>query len=56
MTIDKSKDFKDTWEFLDRRLGRVEAIGTAVSNVSSYIDFTAHTFVNVLRSRNFPFF
>ncbi|CUS07677.1 unnamed protein product [Tuber aestivum] len=56
MTQDNSNDFEATWEFLDRRLNEVEAAGSAVSNVSSYLDFTVHALANVLRSKSLPFF
>ncbi|RPA95067.1 ubiquinone biosynthesis protein COQ9 [Choiromyces venosus 120613-1] len=56
MTQDNSKDFEATWAFLDRRLHDVKTIGSSVSNVTSYLDFTVHAFANVLRSKNVPFF
>ena len=56
MTQDNSKDFEATWEFLDRRLNDVKTIGSTVSNIASYLDFTVHAFANVLRSKNVPFF
>jgi ubiquinone biosynthesis protein COQ9 len=54
MTTDKSTDYADTKEFLDRRLQDVRAVGSTVSNVGSYLSFTAHAFTNVLRSKGVP--
>ncbi|RPB06790.1 ubiquinone biosynthesis protein COQ9 [Morchella conica CCBAS932] len=56
MTQDTSPDFEETWKFLDRRLDDVKSLGSSVSNISSYLDFTAHAFSNVLRSKSVPFF
>ncbi|KAG9249155.1 COQ9-domain-containing protein [Calycina marina] len=51
MTTDKSADFIDTREFLDRRLGDVKVVGGAVGSVSQWVGFTAHAGINVLRSK-----
>ena len=56
MTQDKSKDFRDTWEFLDRRLEDVKDVGMATRNVGEYFEFTVRAAANVLRSKNVPFF
>ena len=50
MTTDKSKDFKDTEEFLDRRLEDVMTAGKAVGGVSEYLGFWAGSAVNLGRS------
>jgi len=51
MTQDKSTDFADTQEFLDRRLEDARIVGSGISNLGKYLDFTAHSFINVLRSK-----
>ncbi|KAI9772033.1 MAG: Ubiquinone biosynthesis protein coq9, mitochondrial [Geoglossum simile] len=51
MTQDKSTDFADTQEFLDRRLEDAHTVGSGISNLGKYLDFTAHSFINVLRSK-----
>ncbi|KAL7272736.1 Ubiquinone biosynthesis protein coq9, mitochondrial [Rhizina undulata] len=56
MTQDKSKDFEETWKFFDRRLDDVKSLGSTVSNIASYADFTAHAFANILRSKNIRIF
>lgn len=56
MTQDRSKDFRDTWEFLDRRLDDVKTVGMTTKNVGEYVGFTLAAAANVLRSKNVPFF
>jgi ubiquinone biosynthesis protein COQ9 len=51
MTQDKSTDFTDTQEFLDRRLEDARVVGSGISGLGKYLDFTAHSFINVLRSK-----
>ncbi|KAF1949311.1 ubiquinone biosynthesis protein COQ9 [Byssothecium circinans] len=51
MTQDTSKSFTDTEEFLDARLGDVEEIGGTLGALSEWADYTAHSAVNVLRSK-----
>ncbi|KAH0556164.1 hypothetical protein GP486_005902 [Trichoglossum hirsutum] len=51
MTQDQSTDFADTQKFLDRRLEDVRIVGSGISNLKGYLDFTAHSFINVLRSK-----
>ncbi|KAH8661385.1 COQ9-domain-containing protein [Tricladium varicosporioides] len=51
MTTDKSANYHETGEFLDRRLKDVQDMGSAVGNVGQWIGFTAHAGLNVLRSK-----
>ncbi|KAH8819614.1 COQ9-domain-containing protein [Xylogone sp. PMI_703] len=51
MTTDKSAGFKDTSEFLDRRLEDAQALGAVAGGLGRWLEFTAHAGVNVLRSK-----
>ena len=51
MTNDKSPDFVDTRQFLQRRLGEVKSIGGIASSLGQWAGFTLHAGVNVLRSK-----
>ncbi|KAF1979494.1 ubiquinone biosynthesis protein COQ9 [Bimuria novae-zelandiae CBS 107.79] len=51
MTQDMSKDFVETAQFLDSRLGDVMKIGGFVGALTAWADYTAHSTVNVLRSK-----
>ncbi|KAK7183419.1 hypothetical protein DPSP01_000455 [Paraphaeosphaeria sporulosa] len=51
MTQDKSKDFIETEQFLDSRLGDVMKMGGFIGALSEWADYTAHSAVNVLRSK-----
>lgn len=51
MTTDKSTDYVDTREFLDRRFRDVQAVGGAIGSVSQWVGFTASSGLNVLRSK-----
>lgn len=51
MTTDKSLDYIDTREFLDRRFRDVQIVGGAMGSVSQWVGFTAHAGLNVLRSK-----
>ncbi|KAH0538512.1 hypothetical protein FGG08_004899 [Glutinoglossum americanum] len=51
MTQDKSKAFAGTQKFLDRRFEDVRVVGRGISNIGNYLDYTAHSFINVLRSK-----
>ncbi|KAF2639921.1 ubiquinone biosynthesis protein COQ9 [Massarina eburnea CBS 473.64] len=51
MTQDTSTNFGDTEEFLDARLGDLMRIGGTFGALSSWADYTAHSAVNVLRSK-----
>jgi ubiquinone biosynthesis protein COQ9 len=55
MTQDTSAGFEETWKFLDRRLNDVKVLGKTASNISTWLDFTAHALSNVLRSKNIRF-
>ena len=50
-TTDQSTDFKDTEEFLDRRLEDLRVAGSAVSNTTQWVGFQAGALVNLLRSK-----
>lgn len=50
MTQDNSHQFKDTRDFLDRRLDDVRVIGGTVGSVGQWASFTGMATVNVLRS------
>lgn len=51
MTTDKSTEFADTKEFLDRRFKDVQAVGSIVGSMGQWAGFTAHAGLNVLRSK-----
>lgn len=51
MTTDKSPDFNDTREFLDRRFEDVQIVGGAVGSMAQWAGFTAQAGLNVLRSK-----
>lgn len=51
MTQDKSKDFIETERFLDSRLTDVMKVGGFIGALSEWADYTAHSAVNVLRSK-----
>ncbi|KUJ10626.1 ubiquinone biosynthesis protein COQ9 [Mollisia scopiformis] len=51
MTTDKSPDYIDTREFLDRRFKDVQFVGGVVGSVSQWVGFTASAGLNVLRSK-----
>lgn len=51
MTTDKSEGFRDTREFLERRLGDVRSVGGTVGSVGQWLGFTASAGLNVLRSK-----
>ena len=50
-TTDQSTDFKDTEEFLDRRLEELRTVGGAVSGTMEWAGFQAGAMVNLLRSK-----
>lgn len=50
-TTDQSTDFKDTEEFLDRRLEELRTVGGAVSSTMEWAGFQASAMVNLLRSK-----
>ncbi|KAF2687813.1 ubiquinone biosynthesis protein COQ9 [Lentithecium fluviatile CBS 122367] len=51
MTQDTSKDFADTEQFLDARLEDNMKVGGFLGALSEWADYTAHSAVNVLRSK-----
>jgi ubiquinone biosynthesis protein COQ9 len=51
MTTDKSVDFADTREFLERRFKDVQVLGGAVGDFGEWAGYTARAAVNVLRSK-----
>ena len=51
MTQDTSKDYVDTERFLDARLADNMKAASFVGAVGEWVDFTAHSAVNVLRSK-----
>jgi ubiquinone biosynthesis protein COQ9 len=51
MTTDKSPDFIDTREFLNRRFKDVQIVGGTMGNVAQWVGFTAHAGLNVFRSK-----
>jgi ubiquinone biosynthesis protein COQ9 len=51
MTNDRSADFVDTRQFLDRRLDEVKTVGNALGSVGQWVGFTANAGINVLRSK-----
>jgi ubiquinone biosynthesis protein COQ9 len=51
MTTDKSPEYKDTREFLDRRLEDVQVMGSTMGSLGQWVGFTAHAGLNVLRSK-----
>lgn len=51
MTTDKSTEFADTREFMDRRFSDAQIIGSAVGSAGEWVGFTAHAGLNILRSK-----
>lgn len=50
-TTDLSTDFKDTEEFLDRRLEELRVAGSAAGNTVEWLSFQGGALVNLLRSK-----
>ncbi|KAK0263848.1 hypothetical protein B0A54_02644 [Friedmanniomyces endolithicus] len=50
-TMDRSTEFRDTEEFLDRRLEESRVLGSAVGNTLEWIGFQGGAMVNLLRSK-----
>lgn len=50
-TTDQSTDFRDTEQFLDRRLEELRVMGSAVSNTMEWASFQSGAMVNLLRSK-----
>jgi ubiquinone biosynthesis protein COQ9 len=51
MTTDKSNEFKETRDFMERRFEDGRSLGTTVGSVGQWVGFTAHAGLNVLRSK-----
>ena len=51
MTTDKSLNYNNTKEFLDRRFRDVQVVGGALGNMGQWVGFTAGAALNVLRSK-----
>src|SRR2546429_4290798 len=51
MTTDQSAGFIETKEFLERRLDDAQMVGGWAKDISEWMGFTGHAFVNVLRSK-----
>jgi ubiquinone biosynthesis protein COQ9 len=51
MTTDKSEDFQDTKEFLDRRFEDSFKMGTTIRDLGEWVGFMAGASINVLRSK-----
>lgn len=51
MTQDRSANFTETEQFLNHRLEDVAKIGGLVGGLSEWVNYTAHSTVNVLRSK-----
>ncbi|KAL7803800.1 ubiquinone biosynthesis protein COQ9 [Trichoderma aethiopicum] len=54
MTNDRSPNFLETRQFLHRRLGEVQSVGSTVGSVGQWVGFTLNAGVNVLRSKGVP--
>ena len=50
-TTDQSTDFKDTEQFLDRRLEELRTMGGALSSTMEWVGFQGGALVNLLRSK-----
>ncbi|KAF7190646.1 Ubiquinone biosynthesis protein coq9, mitochondrial [Pseudocercospora fuligena] len=51
MTSDQSTEFRDTEEFLDRRLEEIRVLGSAVGGTMEWASFQARGVVDLLRSK-----
>ncbi|RKF61978.1 Ubiquinone biosynthesis protein coq9, mitochondrial [Erysiphe neolycopersici] len=54
MTTDKSADFKETKQFLERRLIDMQKVGSTLGAVGQWGSFTASAVLNTLRSKGMP--
>lgn len=50
-TTDQSTDFKDTEQFLDRRLEELRVVGTSISNTLEWVGFQGGALFHLLRSK-----
>ncbi|CCG81831.1 Putative uncharacterized protein [Taphrina deformans PYCC 5710] len=51
MTQDKSENFQNTWEFLDRRLNEVHTIGSSIGEITQFVGFQLWQAGNILASK-----
>lgn len=51
MTTDKSSNFTETKNFMNRRFEDVHAVGSAVGSIGQWVGSTAYAGLNVLRSK-----
>ncbi len=51
MTTDKSPEYAETEEFLERRFQDSQTLGSALGSVGEWVGFTASAGLNVLRSK-----
>ncbi|TQS39253.1 hypothetical protein Golomagni_00226 [Golovinomyces magnicellulatus] len=51
MTLDKSSDYNDTKQFLERRFEDIHSLGSAVRAINQWGSFNLNAIVNILRSR-----
>lgn len=51
MTNDRSPDFAETNQFLQRRLNEVKTMGTTLGSIGQWVGFTANAGINILRSK-----
>jgi ubiquinone biosynthesis protein COQ9 len=51
MTTDKSSNFQDTRQFLDRRFMDVQIVGGTMGSMAQWAGFTARAGLNILRSK-----
>lgn len=50
MTTDASKNFRDTEDFLDRRLEDIQAVGSGIGGLTQFVGFWAGSSVNLARA------
>jgi ubiquinone biosynthesis protein COQ9 len=50
MTTDTSKDFRDTEEFVDRRLEDIQKVGGTIGHLGQFVSFWAGSSFNLARS------
>jgi ubiquinone biosynthesis protein COQ9 len=51
MTNDRSPDFAETHQFLQRRLDEVKTMGTTLGSIGQWVGYTANAGINILRSK-----
>src|ERR1700761_8309113 len=50
-TQDSSPKFSDTQQFVDSRLADLKSVGGTIGSLTEWAGFTAHSAINVLRSK-----